>query len=323
MMASGKSAKRKRSSTSVVAKSKSSSVNWITVGAVVAVLALVGVIFGVVAAKAHSNKVASDEVAPYVPSATDQDPSTKITGIYANTAKYKSAIHVASTQRVNYDRYPPVGGPHDGEWAACNGVVYPVAMRDENMVHTLEHGAVWITYNPSTTSASDVNILKGLVQGQPYMVMSPYPTLDQPISLQAWGHQLKVSSASDPRVKQFITALLRNPYIYPETGATCDQPSFPTTDIPASLQFDPSPRDSSAVPLDGGTIAPATTEMNGANTATGSPSATGSASATGTASGSGSGTPSGTSSGSAPTSSAPPATTGPATTSPSTTAPSS
>jgi hypothetical protein len=279
MMASGKSAKKKRQSTSIVAKSKSSSVNWITIGAVVAVLLLVGGIFTVVAVKAHDNKAAADAVAPYVPSATDQDPSTKITGIYADTAKYKSAIHVSSTQRVNYDRYPPVGGPHDGEWAACNGVVYPVAIRDENMVHTLEHGAVWIAYNPSTIAKGDLAILTGLVQGQQFMVMSPYPTLTaHPISLQAWGHQLQVDSASDPRIKQFITALQRNPYVYPEVGATCDQPSFPTTDIPASLQFDPSPRDSSAVPLDGGTIAPATTEMNGATTAgSGSTSASGSA----------------------------------------------
>jgi Protein of unknown function (DUF3105) len=282
MMASGKSTKKKRSSSSVVAKSKASSINWITIGAVVAILLLVGGIFTVVAVKAHNNKAAADAAAPYVPSATDPDPSTKIDGIYADTAKYKSAIHVSSTQRVAYDRFPPVGGPHDGTWAACNGVVYPVAMRDENMVHTLEHGSVWITYNPTKVAAGDVDILKGLVQGVDYMVMSPYPTLDQPISLQAWGHQLKVTSASDPRVKQFITALLRNPYNYPEVGATCEQPTFPTTDIPQSLQFDPSPRDSSAVPLDGGTIAPATTEMNGATAAASDPtsaagSATGSA----------------------------------------------
>lgn len=302
MMASGKSAKKKRSSTSVVAKSKSSPVNWITIGAVVAILLLVGGIFTVVAVKAHNNKVASDAVAPYVPSADDQDPSTKIAGIYADTAKYKSAIHVSSTQRVAYDRFPPVGGPHDGTWAACNGVVYPVAMRDENMVHTLEHGAIWITYNPKTASASDVETLKGLVQGVDFMVMSPYPTLDSPISLQAWGHQLKVDSASDPRVKQFITALLRNPYNYPEVGATCEQPTFPTTDIPASLQFDPSPRDSSAVPLDGGTIAPATTEMNGATSADTNTSAAGTTSGSAADTGSAVST---TSSAAATTSSAP------------------
>ena len=36
-------------------------------------------------------------------------------------------------------------------------------------------------------------VLTGKVQNQPYMVMSPYPGLDQPISLQSWGHQLKLS----------------------------------------------------------------------------------------------------------------------------------
>jgi hypothetical protein len=302
MMASGKSAKKKRSSTSVVAKSKSSSVNWITISAVAVVLLLVGGIFTVVAVKAHNNKVAADAVAPYVPSATNQDPSTKIDGIYADTAKYKSAIHVSSDQRVAYDRFPPVGGPHDGTWAACNGVVYPVAVRDENMVHTLEHGAVWIAYNPTTIAPGDLDILKGLVQGVNFMVMSPYPTLDQPISLQAWGHQLKVTSASDPRVKQFITALLRNPYNYPEVGATCEQPSF---DINNPPPFDPSARDASAVPLDGGTIAPATTEINGATTAAGSDATTAAGAGSTAQSGSGSTSDPATGSGAA-TGSAPP-----------------
>ncbi|HET8591228.1 MAG TPA: DUF3105 domain-containing protein, partial [Nakamurella sp.] len=206
-----------------------------------------------------------------VPSAENKDPSTNIADVYANAAKYKQALHVQATQRVDYDMYPPVGGPHDGFWAACNGVVYTKPVRDENMVHTLEHGAVWIAYNPNTIAAGDLDILKGLVQDQQFMVMSPYPALtDHPISLQAWGHRLQVDSASDPRVKEFITALRRNPYVYPEIGATCEQPSFPTADPPP---FDASPRGSDAIPLDGGTLAPATSEMNGAPAA---PTASGS-----------------------------------------------
>ncbi len=262
-MASGKNRKKTRAKPPVI--SKRQGLPWLTIGAVAVVLVLVGVIGYVVIDKAASKADPPQQISAFVPSADNQDPSTDIKGIYADTEKYKSALHVQSTQRVDYDRYPPVGGPHDGFWAACNGVVYPVAMRDENMVHTLEHGAVWIAYNPKTLAEGDLDTLKGLVEGQQFMVMSPYPTLkDHPISLQAWGHQVQVDSASDPRINEFITALRRNPYIYPETGATCEQPTFPTTDIPAELKFDASPRGADAVPLDGGDLAPATTEMNGA-----------------------------------------------------------
>jgi hypothetical protein len=248
-MASGKKARKGRSSKPVISRKRG--VPWLMIGAVAVVLAL-GVTIGVVVLSTVS----------YSPSASNQDPSLQIDGVYADPPKYKSALHVQSTQRVDYDRYPPVGGPHDGYWAACNGVVYPVAMRDENMVHTLEHGAIWIAYNPDTIAAGDLDILRGLVVGQQFMVMSPYPTLtSHPISLQAWGHQLQVDSASDARVQQFITALRRNQYVYPEIGATCDQPSFPTVDIPAELRFDPSPRGADAVPLDGGELAADTSEM--------------------------------------------------------------
>jgi len=253
-MASGKKAKKGRSGKPVLTRKRG--VPWLAIGAVAAVLAL-GVTIGVVVLSTTS----------YSPSASNQDPSLQIDGIYAKPKLYQSALHVQSTQRVDYDRYPPVGGPHDGYWAACNGVVYLVAMRDENMVHTLEHGAIWIAYNPDTIAPGDLDILTGLVQGQQFMVMSPYPTLaTHPISLQAWGHQLQVDSASDERVQQFITALRRNPYVYPEIGATCDQPTFPTTDIPAELRFDPSPRGADTIPLDGGDLAADSSEMPAAST---------------------------------------------------------
>ncbi|MET3803412.1 hypothetical protein ABIB25_000396 [Nakamurella sp. UYEF19] len=235
MMASGKSAKKTRSVAPVV--SRRQGLPWLTIGAVVVVLILIGGIFTVVYSKNKSNDDAAAAVAPFVPSDTNKDPSTKITGIYAGKstvaangtlsfAEYKAALHVSSTQRVAYDRYPPIGGPHDAEWADCNGAIYPTAVRNENMVHPLEHGAVWIAYNPTTIAAGDLDILKSLVSGKSYILMSPYPNLDSPISLQAWAHQLKVSSASDIRIKQFITSLQQNPYIAPEPGGSCDQPGF-------------------------------------------------------------------------------------------------
>ena len=132
--------------------------------------------------------------------------------------------HIASGT-VNYDTSPPIGGNHSPYWGDCSGTVYPQAIANENAVHMLEHGAVWITYNPSLSSA-DVTTLAKLVNGQDRMAMSPYPGLDSPISIQSWGYQLKVSSPTDPRIQKFIDALRYNPKTTPEYGATCSDPSF-------------------------------------------------------------------------------------------------
>lgn len=265
-MASDKNAKKPRVSSAVV--HRRSGPPWLTIGAVVVVVALIGTIFAVVYSKQKTKADAANALAPFQPTAENMDPSVTIPGIYVGASvhksgvidytKYKALLHVNANQRVAYDRFPPVGGPHDGTWAACNGVVYPNAVRDENMVHPLEHGAIWITYNPDKIAAGDLDKLKARVEGKQFIYMSPYPTLDQPISLQAWAHQLKVQSADDPRIDEFITALQRNQYVYPETGATCDSAGIDASNAPA---FDPSPRGSDAIPLDGSGLTPATDEM--------------------------------------------------------------
>ena len=245
---------------------------WLTIAAVAVVLLLIAGIFTVVYSKNRANNQAAAAVAPFVPSATNKDPSTKIPGIYVGAStvaangtlsytEYKAALHVSSTQRVNYDRFPPVGGPHDAEWADCNGDVYPTAVRNENMVHPLEHGAIWIAYNPATIAAGDLDKLKALVTGKTYIYMSPYPNLDSPISVQAWAHQLKVTSASDVRIKQFITALQQNIYIAPEPGGSCDQPGFLASPPP----FDASKPGVDAVQMNGAGLTADTSEVSTAS----------------------------------------------------------
>ena len=86
-----------------------------------------------------------------------------------------------------------------------------------------EHGAIWIAYNPDQVTGDALETLRSKVDGEPYTLMSPYPGLDQPISLQSWGHQLKLSEATDPRIDQFIAALRLNQYTYPEPGASCNE----------------------------------------------------------------------------------------------------
>ena len=144
---------------------------------------------------------------------------------------YEAGTHV--TTPVQYSESPPVGGEHAGvpEWADCTGVVYDVDVRHENVVHSMEHGAVWVTYNPDEVSDADVETLAELVDGQPYRLMSPYEGLDSPISIQSWGQQLKVDSATDPRLEQFADFFTQNPEFTPEDGASCENPTWLTSPI--------------------------------------------------------------------------------------------
>ncbi len=128
-----------------------------------------------------------------------------------------SQTHV--TKAVTYPMKPPVGGDHDQVWMNCNGDVYKEAIPDMNAVHSLEHGAVWVTYTDKAPAA-DVTKLTEKVKKTPYSLMSPYKGQTGAIMLSAWGKQLTVDSAADPRVDQFFTKYVQGPQT-PEPGAAC------------------------------------------------------------------------------------------------------
>ena len=128
--------------------------------------------------------------------------------------------HVDGT--VTYDRTPPAGGNHAPVWLNCG--IYGQPVPNENAVHSLEHGAVWITYQPSLPAA-DVQSLRTLVASryeglQRYVILSPYPRLPAPVVATAWGHQLSLQSADDPRIAQFIDYYREGPQDL-EPGAAC------------------------------------------------------------------------------------------------------
>lgn len=130
---------------------------------------------------------------------------------------------------------PPVGSTHNYNWQNCQGDVYDAPIASEHAVHSMEHGAVWVTYQPDLP-ADQVEKLAAKVRGNEYMMMSPYEGLDKPISLQAWGYQLKVDNADDARIDEFIKALRQNASVEP--GATCAQGITATGTTPRDLGKD-------------------------------------------------------------------------------------
>ncbi|MFG3143133.1 DUF3105 domain-containing protein [Streptomyces sp. NPDC048243] len=123
------------------------------------------------------------------------------------------------TKTVSYPMEPPVGGDHNQVWMNCNGDVYTKAINNMNAVHSLEHGAVWVTYN-AKASAGDVKALAAKVKKTPYTLMSPVDDQKDPIMLSAWGKQRTVTSATDKNIDAFFSEFVQGKQT-PEPGAAC------------------------------------------------------------------------------------------------------
>jgi hypothetical protein len=118
---------------------------------------------------------------------------------------------------VTYPQTPPAGGPHNAVWQNCG--VYTEPLANEHAVHSLEHGTVWITYQPDLP-ANQVQTLQDITRRGSHRLLSPYPGIDSPIILTAWGFQLRLENTDDPRLNQFILKYEQGPST-PERGAVC------------------------------------------------------------------------------------------------------
>jgi hypothetical protein len=126
-----------------------------------------------------------------------------------------SRNHVTTT--VHYKQNPPVGGDHNPVPQNCG--FYDQPIHNENGVHSLEHGTVWITHRPDLP-ADQVEILKNMAHAQTYVLVSPYPGLPAPVVASAWSTQERFHSANDPKLSEFVAKYRQGPQT-PEPGAAC------------------------------------------------------------------------------------------------------
>jgi hypothetical protein len=110
---------------------------------------------------------------------------------------------------------PPVGGPHSSSALTCD--VYTEPVDAARAVHSLEHGGVWVTYQPDLP-AGEVEILQDIANREFSLLLSPYPAQDSPIVMTSWGAQLQINSASDKRIEDFINRYRGRA---PEGGVGC------------------------------------------------------------------------------------------------------
>ncbi len=118
--------------------------------------------------------------------------------------------------QVKYNVVPPVGGPHSPTWQNCG--IYSTTIPVMTAVHSLEHGAVWVTYKAGI-EAGHLQKLRTLAR-KPYVLVSIYSTQPAPIILTAWGVQLQLKTLDLPRVEKFVSQYA-NRKDGPERGAPC------------------------------------------------------------------------------------------------------
>jgi hypothetical protein len=186
-----------KSSSSRSSGSGGSRRTYFIVGAVIVVFVAGFIALAVLDARQQSGAGAPDDVKTY-----DVGPAGRHTG-----------------GEVDYEQSPPVGGAHNPVWQNCGYYDKPIS--DENAVHSLEHGAVWITYSPDLPQ-DQVDELRGIAESQSYILVSPYPDLpsNTPVVASAWGKQVGLSDADDPDLGSFIQAYQQGPQT-PEPGAVC------------------------------------------------------------------------------------------------------
>lgn len=138
-------------------------------------------------------------------------------GPIENSLVYSGLTNLHRPDRISYPMNPPVGGDHNPAWINCG--VYTVTLPSELAVHSMEHGAVWITYLPALP-ADQIELLKTITKASNYRLLNPNSEQDSPVIATAWGVQLKLQTADDPRLQEFIS-LYENRKDGPEYGAPC------------------------------------------------------------------------------------------------------
>lgn len=121
------------------------------------------------------------------------------------------------TGSVAYAQTPPVGGDHSGQWQNCGW--YDETVANENAVHSMEHGAAWITYRSQLTPKQRA-VLRSKLAGRAYVLASPAESLPSAVVASAWGAQVTLSGPDDPRLEEFLTRYA-NSRTAPEPGGEC------------------------------------------------------------------------------------------------------
>ena len=129
---------------------------------------------------------------------------------------YPATTNHTVKRPIDYERHPPTNGDHDPLWQNCG--FYEEPIEDRHAVHSLDHGVVWITYSPDLPERQ-IESLRPYGQ-ENYVIVSPYPGQDAPVTATSWRVQLELRGADDPRLRRFVDQF-RISELAPLSGNRC------------------------------------------------------------------------------------------------------
>lgn len=136
----------------------------------------------------------------------------------AGVVSYEYISNQHEDGELTYAESPPVGGPHNSAWQNCG--YYGAPVPNWNAVHSLEHGAVWITYSPDLPQ-DQIDQLQARAESESYILVSPYPNQTSPVVATSWNHQIALTGADDPGLNAYVEKYRINQEFTPEPGASC------------------------------------------------------------------------------------------------------
>lgn len=119
------------------------------------------------------------------------------------------AVPLLSREHINpgdnhyaYNSNPPTSGPHYPNPA--NWGIYDNQLPDEQLVHNLEHGGVWVSYKSDLDKDSLEKLKKLVGSYRSKVILEPRSQNDVPIAVASWGRLMKLNSYEEQKIKEFI-----------------------------------------------------------------------------------------------------------------------
>lgn len=101
----------------------------------------------------------------------------------------------------SYNSNPPTSGDHLASPAKWG--VYSTPLTDEQAIHNLEHGGIWISYKDiDDQTKSQLETIAKANGGS--VILSPRPNNDTKIAMASWGRLEKLDGYDEAKILEFI-----------------------------------------------------------------------------------------------------------------------